>query len=165
MSNTLSTNDIAPQLIRYYEQCRLEPYLDAKGVATIGWGNTVYIDNSRVAMDDQPLTQSEADKLFDFWLNSFSTKVAAHVVGAKPNELAAFISLAYNIGLANFLHSSALRVYLAGSKTGAANDIEMWNKAGNTVLKGLQRRRRAEKLVFLGATVSLATAQAEKDFP
>jgi lysozyme len=161
----LDVLDIAIPLIQHYESCKLEPYADVDGVPTIGWGNTIYCDGSRVELDDQPLTQEEADKLFKFWLSNFADGVKGHAVGAAPNELAAFTSLAYNIGLGAFNKSTALREYLHGDKAKAAQAIELWNKANGTVLKGLQRRRRAESLVFRGYTVSLALAQAEKDFP
>lgn len=156
---------IATRLIQYYEHCVLHVYADARGVPTIGWGNTMYQFGKKVTMNDNPLSQSEADDLFLFWLNDFSNKVKSHVPGAKPNELAAFTSLAYNIGIGAFTNSTALRQYLHANKKLAGDGIEMWDKAGNHVLKGLQRRRRAERLVFDGADVGHALTQADIDFP
>ncbi|WP_419555866.1 glycoside hydrolase family protein [Roseomonas marmotae] len=43
--------------------------------------------------------------------------------------------------------------------------LQLWNKAGGKVLKGLQRRRRAESLVMLGAAAESAIAAAARDFP
>jgi hypothetical protein len=65
------------------------------------------------------------------------------------NEYGAFLSLAYNIGPGAFKKSSALRLFNAGDKAGAAKALLMWNKAGGKVLAGLTRRREAEKKLFL----------------
>lgn len=157
--------DIAEQLIQHYESCVLHPYEDARGIPTIGWGNTVYQDNTRVTMNDRTLSQSEADTLFMYWLKDFTAKVSVHVPGAKDNELGAFVSLAYNIGITAFTGSTALRQWLRANKKATGDAIELWNKAGNHVLKGLQRRRRAERLVFDGSDVGHAIVQAEVDFP
>lgn len=156
---------IATVLVQHYESCELDPYPDATGIPTIGWGNTTYEDGSKVTLDDDTLTQKQADALFAFELTKFSNSVAPLVPNATPNELAAFVSLAYNIGTVAFSHSTALREYLRGNKDAAASGIEMWNKAGRQVLKGLRRRRRAERYVFQGMDPKIAIAQAEANFP
>lgn len=157
---------IAAQLTQYYEHCVLHAYLDARGVPTIGWGNTQYENGQRVTMTDPALSQAEADALYNVFLNRFALGVADHMPpGSLDNEVGAFISLAYNIGLGAFTGSTALREYLKKHKELAGNGIEMWNKAGNMILKGLQRRRRAERYVFDGRLVLNATHQAELDFP
>jgi lysozyme len=81
------------------------------------------------------------------------------------NQIGAFVDLAYNIGDTNFGSSSALKYFLNGNVTSVGFGIEMWDKSGGKVLKGLQRRRRAERLVFYGAAVVTALKQAEKDYP
>lgn len=157
--------DIATPLIQHYESCRLEPYEDARGVPTIGWGNTYYQDRSLVTMNDNVLTPEAADELFVYWLNDFAQKVVAHAPSAKDNQLAAFTSLAYNIGIGAFAASTALRKFLKADLLEAGNGIELWDRAGNHVLKGLQRRRKAERLVFDGALVTHAISDAEIMFP
>src|SRR5258708_2191897 len=136
---SVASDAIAAPLIKHYESCDLSPYQKTGDVPTIGWGNTIYEDGSKVSLDDDPITQQEADDLFAFWLNSFTEGVEGHVRNALPNELAAFTSLAYNIGLSAFDGSSALRLFLQGNKAEAGNRIELWNKSGGRVLKGLQR--------------------------
>lgn len=51
---------IVDALIKKYESCRLESYLDTKGVPTIGWGHT----GSDVFYPGQVITQAQADYLF-----------------------------------------------------------------------------------------------------
>lgn len=161
------TDDLAisAPLIQHYEECILHPYPDANGIPTIGWGNTIYRNGDRVTLQDPPLAQADADELFEYWLSEFRNKVASHAIGANANQLAAFTSLAYNIGVGAFANSTALRAYLSGNTALAGNGIEMWDKSGGRVLLGLQRRRRAERLVFDGGAVVPSITQAEADFP
>jgi lysozyme len=156
---------IASQVIKHYESCELKPYQHTGDVPTIGWGNTIWQDGTKVSLDDDPITQGAADALFLFWLIDFTKKVSPHLPGAKPNELAAFVSLAYNIGVVAFTRSTALRRYLGGNKSLVGPAIELWDKSAGVVLKGLQRRRRAEHLVFNGTAPATAIAQAEEDYP
>ncbi len=165
MSDTPDAATLASQLIQHYESCRLAPYADPRGIPTIGWGNTRWQDERPVSLADAPIAQDAADTLFLFWLKRFSAEVAALAPAAAPNQLAAFTSLAYNIGTQDFSDSSALRRFLAGDSQAAGDGIEMWDRSGGQVLKGLQRRRRAERYVFDGQAVAGAVAQAEQDFP
>ena len=168
MSKELAMKDdmfaMAETLIKAYEGCELKPYADTGGVPTIGWGNTRYEDGTAVTLDDEPLVQAQADALFDYWLKNFGYKVKSYASWGEDNELAAFISLAYNIGLEAFTSSSALRAFRVPNKKAAGDGIEMWNKAAGRILKGLQRRRRAERLVFDGLAPAAAIKQAEEDF-
>jgi len=117
-------------------------------------------------MDDTPISQAEADALFTHFVGIFARDVCALLPdGTQSSEAAAFISLAYNIGVAGFDHSSALREFLQGDKQAAGDGIEMWNRGGGKILKGLQRRRRAERLVFDGTDPGAAFTQAEVAFP
>ncbi len=70
---------------------------------------------------------------------------------AAACEIGACTSLAYNIGLANFEHSTLLRKINAGDRAGAAAEFPKWNKAAGKVMKGLVNRRAAERAVFEGA--------------
>ena len=66
-----------------------------------------------------------------------------------PNQLAAAISLAYNIGTAGYCRSTVDRRFDAGDWRGACDAILMWNKANGQVVNGLDRRRRAERALCL----------------
>lgn len=67
-----------------------------------------------------------------------------------PYQAAACLSLAYNVGLANFRKSSVLRRFNNGDLKGAADAFAMWNKAGGKVLPGLVARRDDERVMFEG---------------
>ncbi|WP_082466545.1 lysozyme [Sphingomonas sp. Leaf38] len=64
---------------------------------------------------------------------------------ARPNQLSAAISLAYNIGTAGYCRSTVARRFNAGDWRGGCDAFLMWNKAGGQVVRGLDRRRRAER--------------------
>jgi lysozyme len=64
---------------------------------------------------------------------------------AHPNQLSAAISLAYNIGTAGYCGSTVARRFKSGDWRGACDAFLMWNKAGGQVVRGLDRRRRAER--------------------
>jgi lysozyme len=166
---------LASRIMHHYEGCErrrpdglIEPYLDAKGIPTIGWGNTRWQDGRAVRMDDEPITRAAADSLYEHFLGVFARGVCDLLPdGTAPHETAAFIALAYNIGLSNdgFAGSTALREFRRGEKQRAGDGIEMWNRSGGQVLKGLRRRRRAERMVFDGVDVDTALTQAEAAFP
>lgn len=159
-----TATDLAARLIQHYESCVLHPYHDARGVVTIGWGNTRWEDGVPVTIGIAPISQDRADALFKFWLNKFVEDTKHYVPGANNQQLAAFTSLAYNIGEQAFSHSTALRQFLLSNTSAAGDAIELWDRAGNHVLLGLQRRRRAEHLVFKGEEPDAAVQEAEEDF-
>jgi lysozyme len=161
-------------LLHHYESCakklpsgRIAPYLDAKGIPTIGWGNTRWEDGRAVKMTDEPIEQARADSLFAAILLGFDRQVRewlpARYHGTEVH--AAFLSFAYNVGEAGAENSTAAARMQKGDLAGAAEALEWWNKSGGQVLKGLKRRRRAEGLVLLGATAESAISSAEKALP
>jgi len=65
-------------------------------------------------------------------------------------QKAALISLCYNIGSGNFQKSSLLKAIRSGaSKTEIDIDFRKWNKAGDVVLPGLDKRRTCESYLYL----------------
>ena len=87
----------ATGLIKFFESCRLEAYLDSRGYPTIGWGkkdSTVHLGNG--------CTQEQADA----WLArdvATATRMAASDLGAAWLSLdavrqAALISMSYQLG-------------------------------------------------------------------
>jgi lysozyme len=153
------------ELVDHYESCVLHPYPDASGIPTIGWGNTQYEDGTKVLLRDPVISQARANTLRDFWLGKFITDIAPSMPKATTNQLAAFSDLAYNIGIGAFRSSTAFRQFCLNNQRMAGASIELWNRAGNHVLLGLQRRRRAEHLVFNSVQPAVAIVQAERDFP
>ncbi|MBL8464310.1 MAG: lysozyme [Thauera sp.] len=130
------------------EGCRLRAYRDIAGVWTIGWGETENVRPGDV------MTQDEADRLLCARLGEFAQNVEALLARpATPHQLAAMVSLAYNVGLAGFARSSVLRAHNAGNALAAARAFGLWNKARvRGVLeevRGLTARRAREAALYL----------------
>lgn len=139
-------------LLKEFEGCILKSYKCPAGIWTIGYGST-----GPHVKPGMTITKREAEALLIEDLSRFERAVLKAVAPIKPEqeEFDAMVSLAFNIGIAGFSKSSVVRNYKKGDRAAAANAFGMWNKArvnGKlTVLKGLTRRRAAEKDLFLSA--------------
>jgi lysozyme len=138
-------------LIKEFEGCSLDAYLCPSGVPTIGYGHTgsVRLGSS--------ITQVEADRLLKEDLAYFEQAVSdwaqRNNLVLSSNEFSACVSLAFNIGAGGFIGSTVASKLRDGDKSAAANAFLMWNKADGVVLPGLDRRRRAERDLFLKTTI------------
>jgi lysozyme len=77
----------------------------------------------------------------------------------------ALVSIFYNAGVEALSTSTLVRLLNARDYAGAAAQFPRWNKSNGMVLKGLQRRREAERLLFLGMGAEPAIAAALAKFP
>jgi lysozyme len=143
----MKMNEKGRALVRRFEGLRLDAYRCPAGVLTIGYGSTgPHVKTGMV------ITPGEAERLLDQDLARFETGVTA-MIGSVPtseDEFSAMTSLAFNVGLGRFATSTLLKRHKLGNKIGAANAFLMWNKAGGQILKGLMRRREAERALYLG---------------
>lgn len=131
-------------LIAEREGCRLKAYLCPAGVWTCGWGETEGVG------PDTVWTQSYADQRFCDSLTVYRDKVLAMCTRAPTAmQLAAMVSLAYNIGLAGFSKSTVLRQHNAGNHEAAARAFGLWNQVKGKVNAGLTARRAAEAALYL----------------
>ena len=146
-------NKATLDLVKEFEGLRLKAYPDpATGGApiTIGYGTTAAAGVGIVPKLGMTITEAEAEAYLIRALKKFAAKIDPLITRPiNDNEFGAFLSLAYNIGPGAFAKSSALRKFNMGDKRGAANAIQLWNKAGGRVMKGLERRRAAERALFL----------------
>lgn len=137
-------NQAGLDLVKAFEGFRGTAYQDAVGVWTVGWGST---QNVRPGMT---VTREQAERLLRKDLADAEAAVARLVkVPLTDNEHAALVSFAFNLGQGNLAKSTLLRKLNAGDKAGAANEFLRWNRAGGKVLRGLTRRREAERALFL----------------
>ena len=137
-------------LLKPFEGLRLQPYLCASGVATIGWGSTFYEDGRRVKLSDPSITAERAEELLDYMIGSvFMPKVIELCPGIEtPQQLGALTDFAFNVGV-NALKNSTLRKKAnAGDWEGAKKEILKWNKGGGKVLSGLTKRRISESILL-----------------
>ena len=67
-----------------------------------------------------------------------------------PNQKAALVSWVYNIGEANAKESTLIRKLRDGNIGGAGQEFLRWTYANHKQMRGLVRRREAERAAFLG---------------
>lgn len=128
-------------LIKRFEGCRLETYLDAIGVPTIGYGHITGV------APGMKITQAQADAFLAEDLAKFETavnKLSTHY-NFNQNEFDALVSFAFNCGINNL---DKLTGACRRSKGQIADAFLLYNKAGGKVLSGLAKRRQMEKDLF-----------------
>ena len=133
------TSENGIKLITSFEGCRLTAYQDAVGIWTIGYGHT---GDVRPGMH---IDQATAIAYFKNDLKRFEANVNKYnpIYHWTQNQFDAMVSYAYNIGSIDKLVNKGKR-----TKEEISADIPNHNKAGGKVLKGLTRRRNAEKELF-----------------
>jgi lysozyme len=142
-------NQAGIDLIKQWEGCKLKAYKDVAGIWTVGYGLTSRAGFIEVG-PDTVLTQAEADYYLEKVVDDFASKIKPMITAPiNENEFAAFVSLAYNIGVGAFKRSSALKRFNAGEKDRVTEAIRMWKKAGGKTVQGLVNRREAEAALFL----------------
>ena len=139
------------ELVKSFEGCRLVAYDDlqpnktithisqVKGTLTIGYGHTAGVTVGQV------INQAQAENMLKSDMAKYEKYVTDNVsISLNENQFSALVSFCYNCGVGN------LRT-LVRNRTAdqIAEAMLLYNKAGGQVLKGLQRRREAERQLFL----------------
>lgn len=145
------TNDAGKDLIKRWESLQLNAYKCPAGIWTIGYGHTGDVE------EGMKITAHQADAILDADLAKFERGVEEALQPAKvnENEFSACVSLAFNIGLANFKTSSVVKFIKAGVRDRAALSFSLWDKARDPKtgqlreLAGLAKRRTEEAALFL----------------
>lgn len=137
-------------LIKEFEGLVLKPYKDAVGIPTIGYGNTYYEDGRKVSLSDPAITEARATELLKMVVKRYEDAINRYVqVPITQNQFDALVSFAYNVGNENVRKSTLMKLLNQKQYTAAADQFLRWNKAGGKTLKGLTRRRQAERVLFL----------------
>jgi lysozyme len=134
---------IAADFVAQFEGLSLKAYVCPAGVLTIGYGHTKGVS------EGDKITKEQALELLADDLREHAESVkGAVLVDITRNQFVALLSLAFNIGAANFKRSSVVRNLNNGAPMQAAESFLLWNRAGGKILAGLTRRRNAEKRLF-----------------
>ena len=160
-------------LMHRFEGSRNKPYLCPAHIWTIGYGHVLYQDQIRLPMvrnkvnntgmirseyplkdaDNRVWSKDEINSLFAADVSSFESGVLrlAPNLGSTEHQskFDACVAFSFNVGLGNFQRSTIRQKILRGEWDAAANAFMDWTKAGGKVLKGLVRRRDAERQLFL----------------
>lgn len=149
----MNINKEGLDLIKSFEGCRLVAYDDlqpnktitsmsqVKGTLTIGYGHTAGVTVGQV------ITQIQADNMLKSDMKKYEKYVTDNVkLDLNENQFSALVSFCYNCGVGN------LRTLVKGrNHAQIAEAILLYNKSKGQVLKGLVRRREAERKLFLKA--------------
>lgn len=138
----MKTSQRGINLIKQFEGVRLTAYKCPAGVYTIGYGHT------RGVTRGMKITEEEASAFLAADLRNSEKAVERYnsVYHWNQNEFDALVSFTFNCGAAN------LRSLLRNgrrNRSQIAETLPLYRKAGGKVLKGLERRRAAEKALFL----------------
>jgi lysozyme len=129
-----------------FEGFRARAYKCPAGVCTIGYGETDGVKMGDVTTE--PAAREQLRKRLDGFQARVLELAGTRTTGAQGDAMS---SLAYNIGLDAFRHSTVLRMHKAGRYDDAARAFGMWNKVHGKPLAGLTRRRAAEASMYRGA--------------
>ena len=150
-------------LIKSWEGCKLNAYKDVAGVWTVGYGLTSRAGFIEVGPDTK-LTQEEAEWYLEQVVDRFARDIRSAITRPiNDNQFAAFVSLAYNIGVSAFKRSSALRHFNNGDLDKVPDAMRLWKKAGGEVVQGLINRREAEVQLFMTPDARPAPAMPSKN--
>ena len=130
----------ALEKMKTFEGCKLKAYRDAVGIPTIGYGRTRGVEMGMT------ITQEQADVFLKGDLAKFEKAVNAYTkYGFNQNQFDALVSFTYNCGVGNLANLTK-----KGTRTIAqiSTALPFYNKSGGVVLRGLTRRRNAEKALF-----------------
>ncbi|OZI17916.1 lysozyme [Bordetella genomosp. 7] len=134
----------AVSLVAAYEGRSLVAYLDPVSIPTICEGYTHGVKMGDVATPEQcdDLTRQEVVKALAVVDKSVSRPLPDGV-------RVALTSFVYNVGPGAYGGSTLLRMLRAGDVRGACNQLPRWVYAGGKKLRGLERRREAERQICL----------------
>lgn len=143
--NNMKISQEGIALIKKFEGCKLESYLCAANVPTIGYGSTKGIEMGMT------ISQERAEELLLEDLEVYEDAVNKAVeIPLHQHQFDALVSWTFNLGGANLNASTMLKVLNQGAYEDVPYQMKRWNKAGGKVLEGLTRRRLAESLLFEG---------------
>ena len=143
----MKTSQKGIELIKLFEGCKLKSYKCPANVWTIGYGNTYYLDGSKVLMG-QKISQVEADMLMLKLLPKYEATVIKNIkVTLNQNQFDALVSFCWNCG------SSQALFRLVNQKATDEVIYDWWINhyvtGGGKLLQGLINRRRKEADLFI----------------
>lgn len=131
-------------MIKRFEGCVLQVYLDAVGIKTLGYGHTGSDVNALPV--GARISQQQADYYLSIDIIRFENNVNKYdpVYHWTQSEFDALVSFAFNLGSIDKLTNKGTR-----NKEIIAKKILEYDKAGGKVLSGLTKRRKAEHDLFV----------------
>ncbi|HUJ75559.1 MAG TPA: lysozyme [bacterium] len=131
-------------LIRTFEQFRANPYQDAVGIWTIGYGAIRDLHGLPITTHTPPIDMDTANVLLQRDVRRASDAVTRLIrPPLNQQEFDALCSFTFNLG-GGALQSSTLRQVINRNEEPEEDLFTRWDMAGGRHLRGLHRRRAAE---------------------
>lgn len=153
--------------LRQEDKNKIYMYIDPVGLPTIGLGHLLtkreqqsgFINiNGKNINYKNGLTMDQVMDLKRQDLKRFEDAVHRHVkVKITQSMYDALVSWLFNVGAGRMNNSTLGRKLNRKDYIGAANELPRWNKAGGRTLRGLTRRRNAERDMFLTEIEKVST--------
>ena len=140
---TYSKNGLA--LTELFEGNILTAYKDQRGIWTIGYGHTAGVHPGQIITQQQAVDYLAAD--IQSAVHCVNEAVTVQL--AQP-QFDSLVDFAFNVGAANFRHSTLFRDVNEGRFPEALAQFNLWDHCGGVVNAGLLRRRKAEASEFSG---------------
>ena len=139
-------------VIKHFEQChtkisggKVKAYKDPVGIPTIGYGHIKGVHMGMV------ITLAQAEQMLLDDVKIYEAGVKKYIrVPLTQDQFDALTSFAFNLGVGALQQSTLRKLLNKGNYEAAAREFPKWCKAGGRKLKGLERRRFAERFLFLG---------------
>jgi len=130
--------------IQSWEGTEQSAYIDSVGVPTICTGSTraVFIGQNATAAECEERLRDDTTYAGNAIKRCVHTKLT-------QGQYDALVSLAFNIGSGATCTSTLVRKLNQGDCRGAADQFLRWDYAGGHKLRGLSKRRAAERAIFI----------------
>lgn len=140
-----SATDTIASFIAGHEGFRSQPYKDAGGRMTIGYGHLIKPGENFAG----GITRAQGLNLLASDAGSAMATVMRNVkVALNANQVAALTDLAFNVGPRAFANSTLLKNLNAGDLAGVADQWTKWTNAGGRFSQGLYNRRLEDRDLF-----------------
>lgn len=134
----------ARKLIKEFEGLRTRSYLDTHDKWALGYGET-----GEHITEGLSITEHEAGVWLDNRIFSLSGEIRKAVtVPMSQGQFDALVSLAYNVGITAFKHSTLLKLLNQERYYEAASELLKWDHSQGKQIEGLSDRRRQEYQLF-----------------
>ena len=135
----MKATNTAIELIKSFEQLRLNSYRCQAGVWTIGYGHTDGVNQGML------ITEKTADAFLRQDIRNAEHCVNQMGVDLTQGQFDALVSFVFNIGVQAFRISTLRRLIMSNpDDLKIADEFRRWVYAGNKKLPGLIKRREKE---------------------
>lgn len=160
----MKISDNCIELVSSFEGLYLNAYKCPAGVWTIGYGHTGKVDGKPIR-SGMTITKAKAKELLHFDLLTFEKEVNRLVsVKLNQNQFDALVSFAFNCGANALATSTLLKKVNRKQFLAAGDEFLKWTRGGGRVLPGLERRRSAERALFIKPIKKKFTTYSQTKF-